>query len=110
LLPVVKQARVPWSKMKGFLMKHLLAGVLLLSIVTPSQGWNDHGNLVAARIAWNKANDQQRTAVLNILRKHPHYEEFLAAKCPEGLALDEWGMDASGNLGRLGAQPPCERI
>jgi hypothetical protein len=35
-------------------------------------------------------NEQQRAVVLNILRKHPHYEEFLAAKCPPEISVDEW--------------------
>ena len=65
------------------------AGMVLLS-ACPAFAWNDHGHMVAARLAWNKLTEAQRSAVLSILKQHPHYDEFLVAKCPEGFPVDEW--------------------
>jgi hypothetical protein len=71
-------------------MNKLAAFVVLLAVSSPAVAWNDKGHMVTARLAWQKLSEEQRASVLAILRKHPHYEEFLAAKRPEGFSEDEW--------------------
>jgi S1/P1 Nuclease len=45
-----------------------------------------------ARLAWNKLTPEQRDKVTAILKKHPHYEEFLIAGKPDGFTGDEWAF------------------
>jgi hypothetical protein len=71
-------------------MRRLPALVVLVLIVAPAHAWNDTGHMVAARLAWNKISMEQRFQVIQILKKHPHYDEFLAARRPEGFSEDEW--------------------
>ena len=71
-------------------MRKILAALAVLILASPAYSWNDHGHMVAARIAWDKCTPQQRAAVLMILKKHPHYDEFLAAQCPADFPIDEW--------------------
>jgi len=71
-------------------MKKLLALALLFAVTAPALAWNDRGHMVVARLAWKKLNDCQRARVVALLRKHPHYKEYLAAGRPEGFSEDEW--------------------
>jgi len=72
-----------------------LAIALLFS--GPAWAWNDKGHMVVGRLAWNQLTEQQRAKVVAVLRKHPHYEEFLAAKRPEGFTEDEWCLPRIGD-------------
>jgi hypothetical protein len=71
-------------------MKRILSVVFALAI--PAQGycWNDTGHMVTARLAWLALDEGQRSKAIEILRKHPHYDEFLKAKKPSGYSEDEW--------------------
>ena len=71
-------------------MKTVAASLLLMSLVLPVSAWSDKGHMVAARIAWNKLNDAERTKVVGLLKKHPDYQEYLAADRPKGFSDDEW--------------------
>jgi len=71
-------------------MRKVIALVFLVVIATPAFAWNDKGHMVVARLAWRQLTDKQRDQVIAILKKHPHYEEFLAAKKPDGFSEDEW--------------------
>ena len=71
-----------------------LIGALIMS--GPVWAWNDKGHMVVGRLAWNQLTKQQRAKVVAVLRKHPHYEEFLAAKRPERFAEDEWVFMRAG--------------
>lgn len=73
-------------------MCRFVALVILLTACGPAFCWNDHGHMVIARLAWNKLMPEQRGAVIAILKKHPHYEEFLATGKPEGFSTDEWAF------------------
>jgi hypothetical protein len=46
--------------------------------------------MVTALLAWKELTGNQRSKVLDILKKHPHYDEFLAANRPSGFSEDEW--------------------
>src|SRR5262249_14821393 len=73
-------------------MNKLLACVLLLVGSTPALAWNEKGHLVIARLAWRQLTEDQRARVVAVLKKHPHYEEYLAARRPEGFGEDEWAF------------------
>src|SRR5438132_5003072 len=74
----------------GTAMRKLAALALLLAVSTPAFAWNDKGHMVTARLAWKNRTIEQRSKVLEILKNHPHYDEFLAAKRPDGFSEDEW--------------------
>jgi hypothetical protein len=71
-------------------MRKLLTLVLLAAIPAPAAAWNDKGHMVTARLAWQQLTADQRAKVVAVLKKHPHYDEYLAARRPEGFAEDEW--------------------
>ena len=58
-------------------MKKLLAFAVAFVLATPAFGWNEKGHMVTARLAWRQLTQVQRAKVSAILKKHPHYEEFL---------------------------------
>jgi hypothetical protein len=55
-----------------------------------AQAWNDKGHMVVARLAWNELTADERTKVIAILKKHPHFDEFLKAHRPANIPEDEW--------------------
>jgi hypothetical protein len=71
-------------------MKKILSVVLALAIPVPGYCWNNTGHMVTARLAWRKLSDEQRSSATAILKKHPHYDEFLKADQPSGYSEDEW--------------------
>jgi hypothetical protein len=71
-------------------MKKLLAVVFVVVLTGHASAWNEHGHMVVARLAWRQLNEDQRTKVVAILKKHPHYDDYLAARKPDGLSEDEW--------------------
>jgi S1/P1 Nuclease len=73
-------------------MKNLVALVVVVVFSTPAFAWNEKGHLVTARLAWRQLTEEQRGKVTALLKKHPHFEEFLIAKKPEGFSEDEWAF------------------
>jgi hypothetical protein len=71
-------------------MKKLLAAVILFALPIPAFAWNEHGHMVAARLAWNQLSADQRSKVIAILKNHPHCGDYLSARKPEGFTEDEW--------------------
>jgi len=73
-----------------FIMKRVLWLVVFLA--APSQGycWNNTGHMITARLAWLNLEEGQRAAVIRILKKHPHYDEFLSTDKPAGFSEEEW--------------------
>jgi hypothetical protein len=71
-------------------MKKLTACLLLLALSSTASAWNEKGHLITARLAWRQLTDPQRAQVVAILKKHPHFEEYLATRRPEGFSEDEW--------------------
>jgi hypothetical protein len=71
-------------------MKKILPVLVLLAIPVPGYCWNNTGHMVTARLAWRELNDGQKSSAIKILKKHPHYVEFLKAKQPSGYSEDEW--------------------
>jgi len=54
--------------------------------------WNETGHSVVAMITWRQLDEAQRRQVGELLRQHPHYEKFLAARKPDGVDADEWAF------------------
>ena len=48
--------------------------------------------MVIARLAWQQLTEGQRAKVSALLKKHPHYEEYLIARKPDGFTEDEWAF------------------
>ena len=71
-------------------MRKLLLFTLLVILPTSALAWNEKGHMVTARLAWRQLTPQQRDQIVAILKKHPHYEEYLAAHRPDGFSEDEW--------------------
>lgn len=74
--------------MRGF----VLAALLVLPL--PGLGWNDHGHMLTAAIAWQVMERPARRAAIRALRAHPRYhEDFLRwrpAAVAGSAAMDEW--------------------
>jgi S1/P1 Nuclease len=71
-------------------MPRILTLVLAVGLASPAFAWNEKGHSVVARLAWRQLTEQQRSQVSAILKKHPHYDEYLAANRPAGFSEDEW--------------------
>ena len=73
-------------------MKKLLALLALTLLPAPAFAWNAKGHMVVARLAWRQLSDDQKAKVSAVLKKHPHYAEYLADRRPDGFAEDEWAF------------------
>jgi hypothetical protein len=74
-----------------------LAAVLILGLSARSVvAFHDRGHKAVALIAFRQLSEEQKAKVHDILKKHPHYVEFLKADKPANAPLDEWvAMQAS---------------
>jgi S1/P1 Nuclease len=68
----------------------------LLAFTRPALAWNEHGHYVVCRLAWLQMTDAQRSAVTEILKKHPHYDAYLTKQKPDGFTVDEWAFMRAG--------------
>jgi hypothetical protein len=80
-------------------MRKLVTTVALLGLLLHWPGrapaWHGPGHMTVAKIAYEelKATDPKAvTAIRELLRKHPHYDEFLSKDVPEGVSTDEWAF------------------
>lgn len=66
--------------------------ILLVALVaaTPVFAWHQAGHYATARIAWKKLGDKERAYYVNLLKKHPHHDTFLAAGRPADVPEIEW--------------------
>jgi hypothetical protein len=71
-------------------MKKVLSLAMLFVLSTSAYSWNNTGHMVAARLAWQKLDQAQKDKAVQILKKHPHYVEFLSADRPNGFTEPEW--------------------
>jgi hypothetical protein len=71
-------------------MKKALSLLVLFVVCMPAYSWNNTGHMVAARLAWQKLTEAQKDKAVQLLKKHPHYEEFLSADRPNGFTEPEW--------------------
>ena len=64
--------------------------VFVLNWCSLLHAWNDAGHYTIARIAWDSLSVDERTAVVRILRQHPHLESLLLKDRPGEATEDEW--------------------
>jgi hypothetical protein len=68
----------------------VLAISLVVLVCSTAVAWNNKGHMVVARLAYLKLSEEDRAAVNQILKKHPHYEEFLSDDKPTNVSEQEW--------------------
>lgn len=68
----------------------LLSLLIVLACLGSVNAWNDKGHMVIARLAWKELTPDERTRVYRILQRHPHFQEFLQEKKPDGFTEEEW--------------------
>ncbi len=70
----------------------VLFATLIAMMVSPlsASAWNSVGHRTVAELAWRKLDKNERRAVSDLLKQHPHYKQLLAANVPEGVDTDEW--------------------
>ncbi|MBL8797182.1 MAG: S1/P1 nuclease [Planctomycetia bacterium] len=75
-------------------MRRLLVPLLFFGLLTvPAQraeAWNELGHMAIAKVAYDQADDGLKLRVFNLLKAHPHFDEYLAKSCPEGIGVQEW--------------------
>lgn len=55
-------------------------------------GFNELGHSVIGKVAYERLTDAQRSAVHDILKHHPHYDEYLQAGRPDPVSEKEWAF------------------
>ena len=68
----------------------LAAAVLVLALPRIAPAWNSIGHMAIAKLAYDQLDDGTKLRVYELLKKHPHYETFLAAGRPAGVEEPEW--------------------
>lgn len=63
---------------------------VLISTASRAPAWNSVGHLAVSKLAYDQLEDQNRLALFQILKSHPHYKEFLAAGRPAEVSEVEW--------------------
>src|SRR5262249_33784824 len=68
-----------------------LAAVGLVGLSSgPLKAWHERGHMVVTLIAYRQLDDGQKKRIQDILKEHPHYQEFLTAQRPPDAPVDEW--------------------
>jgi hypothetical protein len=72
----------------------LVVAVVVLIGFAPraAQAWNETGHMTVAAVAWRQLDEAKRRQVGELLKQHPHYDRFLAARVPEGVDVNEWAF------------------
>src|SRR5688500_3860868 len=75
-------------------MRFVGAIVLLAMLAAPraALAWNEAGHGAIALIAWRQLDESQRRQAGELLKHHPHYDKFLAARKPAGVDVHEWAF------------------
>jgi hypothetical protein len=74
----------------------LAAGALLLLPPGRAPAWNAVGHMAVDKLAYDQMDRDLQAAVARLLKAHPHYEAFLSAGRPEGVAEPEWAFLRAG--------------
>ena len=65
----------------------LFVGITCFAHSSQAFAWNEMGHIIEARIAYGRLSGEEREAIGNILRQHPHYDLYF--KKPAGLDIPE---------------------
>lgn len=68
----------------------LLAALLVVLWPRPAAAWNSVGHLAIAKLAYDRLDDGEKLRVYQLLKAHPHFDQFLAAGRPAGVEEAEW--------------------
>jgi hypothetical protein len=68
----------------------LIAGMILFSLPSRALAWNSVGHMAIAKFAYDRLDESEKLRVYQLLKKHPHFEQFLAAGRPAGVEEPEW--------------------
>jgi hypothetical protein len=71
-------------------MKMAFTILLAFCVTTPAQAWNALGHRVVADIAWEQLTPERRTEIVDILRRHPRFDEDFAKQMPADVDEDRW--------------------
>ena len=66
--------------------------VAVIALAQPAKAWNNVGHRTIAEMVWRKLDNDERRAVSDLLKQHPHYKEILTADVPHGVSKDEWAF------------------
>src|SRR5215471_2951787 len=69
------------------------AAIVLAVVVVvprPASAWNSVGHLAIAKLAYDQLSDGEKLKVYQLLKTHPHFQQFLAAGRPDGVEEPEW--------------------
>jgi hypothetical protein len=64
--------------------------LLLLIFATPAHAWNALGHRVVADIAWEQLTPERRKEIVDILRRHPRFDDDFAKEMPRDVEEDRW--------------------
>ncbi len=70
----------------------VFALILVCLPVAEAKAWNGPGHKTVALLAYRDLSPNTRAKIHDLLQRHPHYEEFLSQKAPEGVKVDEWAF------------------
>ena len=76
----------------SFSCRIALACVAIVLMARSARAWNEAGHMIVAEIAWRQLDAAQRREVSQLLRRHPHYEKYLAANRPPEVGEDQWAF------------------
>jgi S1/P1 Nuclease len=71
-------------------MRLIVFLVVLACLQSPALAWLDNGHMAISLSAWHKLTELQRRQSSEILKRHPHYDEFLKAERPPEVPEDQW--------------------
>ncbi|MDB6024779.1 MAG: hypothetical protein JWM68_1002 [Verrucomicrobiales bacterium] len=63
----------------------------------PVRAWNNVGHRTIAELVWRKLDKDERQAVSDLLKQHPHYKSILTADVPRGVDKNEWAFLMAAN-------------
>jgi S1/P1 Nuclease len=67
-----------------------IAVVLFFLIPSSANAWNAVGHMAVAKLAYDRMSEGEQLKLFTLLKKHPHYTQFLAASKPDGVSEAEW--------------------
>jgi len=66
--------------------------LMLAAVAGTADGFNELGHSVIAKVAYDTVSPARRVAIHEILKRHPHYAEYLIAGKPNGVSDQEWSF------------------
>jgi hypothetical protein len=61
-----------------------------------ARAWNGVGHMVVAKLAFDRLSADEQDRLAEVLKQHPHYDNYLAASRPDGVDERLWTVMRSG--------------